>query len=171
MPLTTAEQVRLRIQDPAKPFDMTVLSDGTGVRYNVPYLNIVSGTAYVAPGGTAWSATGATFNVSGFVEFADRVSANSAVRFVGVYSVFSDAEIGHFTGFGSVPAAAMEAVRTLMFDGLKRARWMSPDGAQYDDVAAQAHLERMYSALKDELADENLGAGALTSWSLEQENY
>lgn len=172
MTLPTADQVRLRIQDPAKPAYVIQYGDGVTTRFNLDHNNITSGTAYVMVGGTAWSATGATFNVSGFVTFSSIVSANSGVRFDYVYSTFSDAEIGHFTAVGgSVPGAALQALRALRFDGLKRARWMGSDASQYDDTMAINELARMESALRTEVEEEAIAGGSFIGWGETQEDY
>lgn len=174
MALDTARQVRLRIQDIPQPADRVLYGDGTAVRFPLEHRNLTSGTAYVGIGSppTAWSATGGvTFNVSGFVQFTNIISANTAFRVEYVHSVFSDEEIGHFTAVGgSVAGAALEACRALMFDGLKRARWMSPDGTQYDDTQANQALRNLESALKYEVEQEVFGYGAVHSWTVEQEN-
>ena len=172
-PLTTAYQVRLRIQDLPRQVDITRHGDGTGTRYHLEHRNITSGTAYVAPGGTAWSATaGSVFNASGFVDLSGVVSANSAVRFVYVHSVFSDNEIGHYTAAGGdIPGAAIQAVRALRFDGLRRASWAAPDGTEYDDTAALTELDRLEKSLRREIEDAAFAAGSIESWSENQADY
>ncbi len=177
MPLDTAQQVRLRIQDQPLRADETFFADGRASAFPLPHRNVQSGTGFVfvSAGGvpvTGWSATGVTFDVSGFVTFAAVPSAESALRAVYVHSTFSDDEIGLFTAVGgSVVGASLEAVRTLMFDSLKRARWMAADGSQYDDVAAMGQLNKMYTALMIEVLDGEVAAGGFQNWSLEQENF
>lgn len=176
MALTTAQQVRLRIQDIPIVANDTYYGDGTATMFLLPHRNIAGGTAYVPVGKTAWSATGATFDPSGYVVFNSIIPANSAWRAQYVYSTFSDEEIGHFiTAGGTVDRAALQAVEALMFDSLRRARWMSPDGTQYDDTQAQAMLSRMYEQFRSaiERADaENAAAGGeMQSWALRQETY
>lgn len=167
MTLTTAQQIRLLIQDQPKVFDETRLFDGTALIFALPYSNIVSATAYnTASGGASWTATGATFNASGSVEFSAVGSANSAFRVRGVYSVFSEDEIGHFTAVGgSVKGAALEAVTTLMFDSLKRAKWAAPDGSTWDDTAAMAQLNAIYDKIAAELAQAEVSDGSWVSWA------
>jgi len=176
MTLTTAQQVRLRIQDIPAVADLTLTFDGSATIFNLEngamvYRNITSATAFVPVTGI-WSATGATFNVSGWVEFSAAGSANSAYRVRFVHSVFSDDEIGHFTAVGGdVVGASLEAVQTLRFDALKRAKWAAPDGTMYDDTAAQKALEKMYEDLKTEqLAAESSDLG-FESWALGQDWY
>jgi hypothetical protein len=177
MTLTTAQQVRLRIQDQPRVADETRHGDGSAAIYNLnmgamAYRNITSASAWVAGSDGAWSATGAAFDASGFVEFSGVISANSAWRWRGVYSTFSDEEISHFTGVGgNVVGAALEAVNVLRFDALKRAAWAAPDGTEYDDTAAIKALEKLYEDLRDELAEAEIGSGAVISWSEEQENW
>lgn len=172
MALTTGDQVRTRIQDQYKYFDNTYLGDGTATRFVVPYTNVQSATAFVAAGGTAWSATGCTINASGYVDFSGIISANTAWRIAGHWSVFSDDEIGWFTAVGgNVPGAALQAVRALWFDGLKRKRWMSPDGTQVDDAAAINLLRQIESALRVEVSEDAIAGGSLASWGEKQEDY
>ncbi len=172
MTLTDAQAVRLKIQDIPAVADSTFVGDGTAVQFALPQRNLSSASAFVPIGGTAWSATGATFNASGFVEFSGVISASSAWRARYTYSVFSDAEVQHFldTG-GSVNGAALEAVQTLMFDGLKRASWSAPDGTSYNDTAAIGLLRSLYDTLKAEQHEAAISGGANESWSLLQEEY
>lgn len=171
MALTTGELIRLRIQDQPLRVDAVYNGDGTANSFALPHRNLTSGTAYV-PVAAGWSATGSTFNATGFVEFSGVISANSAFRTVYVHSVFSDDEIGEWiTAQGSVNGAALEAVHTLMFDSTKRARWGAPDGTQYDDTMGMQALRDLHSALKAELAGDAIAAGSMPSWGLNQELY
>lgn len=172
MTLTTAQQVRLRLADAPLLADVTRYGDGTATVFTLAHTNLTSGTAYVPLGATAWTATGATFNASGTVAFSGVISANSAFRVTYVHSTFSDDEIGHFTAVGgTVAGAALEAVGTLMFDAVKRARWSSPDGTSFDDTAAMSHLQALYDRLRVEQGEAAVGSGSLDSWSVEQEHY
>ena len=169
MALTTAERVRLRIQDLWRVFDETYYFDGTATQFNLPFRNCIRATAFVPLGGTAWSATGATFNTSGFVVFTGVGSANTAFRVRGEYAVFSDAEIGDFTAEGgSVIGAALVACEVLMFDSLKRARWVAPDGTSYDDTTAQVQLLNIYEKLKAELEASVIGESGFSEWAAEE---
>lgn len=171
MALTTAQAVRLKIQDIPTLVDATYVGDGSASAFLLPHRNITSGSAFVMGAGT-WTSTGATFNASGIVSFSGTISANSAFRVTYVHSTFSDEEIGHFTAVGgNVNGAALEAVLTLMFDSTKRARWMAPDGTQYDDTQAMNALRDLHSALKTELASDAIAAGSMPSWSLNQGSY
>jgi len=177
MTLTTAQQVRLKIQDLPERFIVESEGDGRASSFNVArgahvLDNITSATAFVYGSDGTWSATGATFNVSGYVTFSGVVPANSAYRLVGVWSVFSDDYISHITAVGgSVNGAALEAITTLMFDGLKRAKWAAPDGSTYDDTAALGHLKSMYSALKEEVADAESVNSDYQSWTEGQADW
>jgi len=178
MPLTTAQQVRLRIADQPLRADETFIANGTASAFALSHPNIQSGTAFVmvsAAGGTpltGWSATGSEFDITGFVTFSGVPSANSALRAVYVHSCFSDAEIDHFTAVGgSVLGASFEAVKSLMFDSLRRARWVAADGSQFDDTMAMQQLRNMYSALKEEMTEGAVAQGGFQNWSLEQENF
>lgn len=171
MTLTDAQRVRLKIQDIPAIADLTHAGDGTANTFGLPHRNLVSATAYV-PGAGGWTATGATFDPTGYVQFSAAISANSAFRTRYVYSVFSDAEIDQWlTDGGSVVGAAKEAVQALMFDGTRRARWSSPDGTSWDDTAAIGLLKALYEKLDKEEQDAAIGTGSLGSWSLDQELY
>lgn len=171
MPLTTAQRIRLKIQDQPQIADNTYYGDGSASVFQLPHRNLQSGTAYV-PAAGSWTATGCTFDASGFVSFSGVISANSAWRARYVHSNFSDAEIDDWiSAYGSVNGAAIEAVTTLMFDGLRRAAWASPDGTEYDDTKAMTLLNDLYKVLKDEEADEAAVGGSVESWSMEQGNY
>lgn len=172
MALTTAQQVRVKIQDAPIIADLTLYGDGTAVTFKTEQANLTSGSAFVPVGSTAWSATGVTFNASGFYTFATVLSANSAYRITYVYSTFSDDEIDHFvTVGGNVLGAAKEACEALMFDAVKRARWMASDGSQYDDTSAQSHLRGLYDQLIDQLEREATSAGGFNSWAEDQGNW
>lgn len=171
MPLTTAERVRLKIQDAPTLGAGAGVGDGTAVTFALPNRNLTSGTAYLATT-QGWSATGATFDPTGTVTFAARISANSAFRVTYVYSTFSDAEIDEFlTTGGSVIGAAVEACEALMFDGVKRTSWSAPDGSSYNDTSAQAHLRELHAILTTQQGDEAAAGGSAGSWSLDQGNY
>lgn len=170
MALTTAQQVRLRIQDVPTVADVTRTFDGSASAFQFEHRNLISGTAFVPGSNGLWSATGCSFDASGFVTFSAVISANSAWRARYVYSVFSDDEISHFTAVGGgVAGAALEAVNTLLFDSLKRASWAAPDGTTYDDTAALDILWKMHSALSDEKRESETVAMGFESWSEGQE--
>jgi hypothetical protein len=171
MPLTSAERVRLKIQDPPMLGAGAGVGDGTAVTFALPNRNLTSGTAYL-PAAGGWSATGATFDPTGTVTFAARISANSAFRVTYVYSTFSDAEVDEFlTTGGSIIGAAIEACEALMFDGVKRASWSAPDGSSFNDTSAQAHLRELHGILLAQQSDEAVAAGQTASWSLDQGDY
>lgn len=170
MPLATAQQVRLRIQDQPLAFDATYYGDGLADTFTLSFRNITSGTAYVLDA-TAWSATGATFSPTGSVAFSTVISAASAFRVRGVYSTFSDDEIDTMiTAGGSVLGASIEAVQTLMFDGLKRASWGAPDGTRYDDTAAMRLLRDLYDVLKTEQCEQAAYGGGFVEWDVNEGN-
>ena len=166
MPLDTAQQVRLRIQDQPTVFDASRLFDGSANIFNLPWRNITSATAYIATTAGAWTATAAQFDATGWVAFSATGSANSAYRVRGVYSTFSDDEISHFTAVGGdVAGAALEAVKALMFDSLKRASWAAPDGSTYDDTRAMDQLRAMYGQITAEQQQGEAAGGGFVSWS------
>jgi len=172
MALTTAQRVRLKIQDAPVIADDTYTFDGSASAYNMPHVNLTSASAFIAGSDGQWSATGGTFNITGYVTFDTAYASASAFRTRYVHSNFSDAEISDFTAVGGgVDGAAIQAIEALMFDAVKRARWMAPDGSQFDDVAAQAHLRGMYNQLKSAQADDAIAGGGMNSWSMNQERY
>ena len=119
--LTSAQQVRLGIQDQPMVARDVYSADGVSTGYQIPHLNVTTASAYVQVGGE-WSATGAVF-ASGEVAFADRVSANSAYQLHYTYSVFSDDEIDHMlSAGGNINGARLEAVQTLMFVSQSRSQ-------------------------------------------------
>jgi len=175
MTLDITAQVRLRIQDRSRYAAEEFLGDGYNATFKLaqgaPYSVVTVPSAQIRLA-TAWSATGATFDTAlGLMSFSGTVSANSACRAVYQWSVFSDDEVTNFIsqGGGSVAGASLEAVRTLMFDGLKRARWAAPDGSTYDDTAALGHLKTLYSAFHEE--ERESPEGGIASWSEQQQYY
>ena len=175
MALTTAQQVRLKIQDPWRFGEEDQFADGTASAFKMqqgaPYSTIISASASVYRAG--WSATGGTWNTAlGRVEFSSVLAGDARLHFNYLWAVFSDDEIGHFTAVGAgVNGAALEAVQTLMFDAWKRARWQTPDGTQYDDSRALDNLLKMQSALSAQVAEDVGPAGGFESWAVSQENY
>jgi len=172
MTLTTAQQVRFRIQAPWQRGTEMHYGDGTASGFQLaqgaPYSTLISATASVINAG--WSATGCTFDTDlGYVLFSGIISAQTAVRFDYQWSVFSEDEIGYFTAVGGgVPGAALEAVRVLLFDAQKRARWQTPDGTQYDDTKAIDLLLEMEKRLQTEVDRADGPAGGFESWSVGQ---
>lgn len=174
MSLTTAQQVRQKIADLPRLADNVYYGDGYASSFLLPHSNIVSGSVFVqiTTPTTGWSATGATFNPTGAVAMATPISANSAFRTTYVHSLFSDADIDSFVEVGgNVNGAAIEALHALMFDAAKRAKWASPDGTQYDDVAAADYLWKAYSAIRSEQEREASVEGGMQGWGLNQGDY
>lgn len=170
MPLTSAQILRSRIQDVPRLEEKVILGNGTGAMFWLERENVTSGSAFVStPQG--WSATGATVNTSGYVTFSASISAASAVRFLYVYSIFSDDEVDHWLSLGSIPAAAREAARTLMFDSLKRARWVASDGSEYDDSKALGLVRELVQSLDAETESLSLLEGGIVEWAMNQDSY
>lgn len=168
MALNTAQWVRLRIQDQPRVADDTYYGDGYLDMFQLPHVNLTSATAFVQ-GANVWTSTGATFNASGYVQFSDVISANTAWRARYVHSVFSDDEIGHFTAVGGdIVGASLEAVQTLMFDGLKRAKWVAPDSSEFDDTKAMGLLNDLYKTLKEEQDEGGVAGGGFGQWAITQ---
>lgn len=173
-PLSDLQRTRLKISDAPKWVDTTTYGDGTAVQFSLDgHVNISSGSAFVPSANAAgWSATGATFNQSGYMTFANVVSANSGFRRTYIWSVFSDDEITDFLAVGGTPlGAAIEAVGSLMFDMLRCATWAASDGASYSDVASQAHARALYDKLIEEAQRDGIAGGGFNSWSVNQESY
>jgi hypothetical protein len=170
--LSTADQVRLKIQDAPLLSDRTFYGDGTAATFLLPHRNLQSATAYVPLGATAWTATGCTFDASGQVAFSGVISANSAFRLTYIYATFSDTEIGQFTAEGgTVIGASIIACESLMFDAAKRARWSSPDGTTYDDTQAMQHLREMYLLLQATQSQDAIDPGGHIGWGEGQGNW
>lgn len=171
--LSSAQSLRLRLSDIPRIADLTFYGDGTASSFVLPHYNLSTGSAFVPIGGTAWSATGATFDASGQVSFAGVISANSAFRTTYVRSVFSDDEIGYFTANGGdFVGAAILGVQTLLVDAGKRASWASPDGTTFSDIGSIDALWKSYSALRQEQQDAAAAqGGAMINWSLVQGDF
>ena len=176
MPLATADQVRLRISDRWRWAEEVRMGDGSASGFKLaqgaPFSHLITASAHVITAGGTWSATGATIDPSlGLVTFSGVISAQSAWRASYHWAVFSDDEIGQFTAVGgNVAGAALEAVRTLMFDSLRRSKWAAPDGTEYDDTAAQRQLLEMEKRLVEEVTRADGAVGGIESWS-EQQGY
>lgn len=174
MTLDATAQVRSRISDRVRYGEETHIADGLATTFKLgqgaPFSTISAASAYVTAA-AGWSSTAATFNGDmGTVTLASALAPNVALYANYQWSVFSQDEIAQFlTDGGSVAGAALQAVKALMFDGLRRSRWMAPDGTQYDDTAAMALLQKLYDDLHAELRESP--EGGLQSWTQEQQNY
>ena len=172
MTLTDIQKVRAKIADPPTVQDFTRYGDGTAVLFMMPHLNLTTASAYVPLGGTAWSATGATFSMSGELTFSDVISANSAYRVHYTQTTFSDDEIQNFLDEGgTILGAALAACESLMFDSLKRSRWMASDGTSYDDTSAQAAVAKLHDVLEAQITQEASTAGGFGSWAFNQSDW
>lgn len=179
MPLTTAQQVRNRINDPIRYDTEVIVADGMNstfkLRQGAPYSTIVSGTptAYVSAAG-GWSATGGvTFDLDlGLASFSSAPAANLAINTTYQWSVFSDDQMAIFTAQGAVPNCALLAVKYLLGDYAKRGRWAAPDGSNYDDTMAFKNLIELRSALIDETRGSEVGPlGYSVNWAESQQDY
>lgn len=176
MPLTTAQMVRGRLNDPYRRFSEVQYGDGTASGYKLqqgqPYSCLISATASVVTT-RGWSATGCSIDTAqGFVTFSAVLPAGREFRVDGLWAVFGEDELAYFTAQGGIAAATLEGIRWLMGDAWKRAKWAAPDGTQYDDTKALDNLRRLYDTLQEELTGDISGpAGGIESWSVEQGNY
>lgn len=177
--LTTAQIVRSRIHDLFRVDNEIVIGDGYSSAFKLkqgqPHSNISGGsfTASIATN-AGYSATGySQIDITGgFVSFANVISANSAIRMDYQWAVFSEAEIGYFTGLGGIADAALGAVNHLLSDYARRGSWAAPDGSTYNDTQALNSLMQMRSALIAEIRGAEIGpVGYGWAWSEEQENY
>jgi hypothetical protein len=169
MALTDLQKVRLKISDPPIAENLTLYGDGITTVFKMAHVNLANAQAFVPVGGTSWSATGAAVDPSGMFIFSNVISANSAFNVRYQHTNFSDDEIQEFLNEGgSVIGAALAAVQSLMFDGLKRARWMAADGSQYDDTSAQSALAKMHDTFEKQVEQEAITGGGFGSWSLNQ---
>ncbi len=182
MALNTADQLRFFMNDRPRYMDETRYGDGTANQFQVSGVPLVSGatalggfqpSAFVPLGGTAWSATGASFNYQhGVVSFSGVVSANSAWRVQYTYAVFSDQELDLVTGlYGDLNAMRLALVDNLMADAYKRARWGSFGGASYDDSKTLDNLMKMRSAIRAAMTEEQGPLGGIESWDANQQDY
>lgn len=174
MTLTSADLVRQRVQDITQRADYTLYGDGTANSYGLQHTNIQSASAFVGIGSppTAWSATGCTFDATGFVQFSATISANTAFNVRYVYNVWSDDVIGQYiTAGGDVIGAALLCAYDLLFDNAKRSRWMGAQGAQYDNMQAGNFVKDMISALKEEQFEAASQGGQFNSWAETQQDY
>jgi len=170
MALTDLQKIRTKIQDVPIAVNATLYGDGTANTFLLQHQNVFNAGAYVpGAGATSWSATGAAFDPSGVVIFAGVISANSAFNVRYQHTTYSDDEIQNFLDAGgTILGASLEAIESLMFDAIKRARWMASDGTQYDDTSAQSHLAKMHEILSAQVEAESATAGGFGSWSLNQ---
>lgn len=179
MPLTIPQIVRSRINDPFRFDTELIIGDGTAslfkLKQGAPFSTISAGspTAFTAAGGTAWSATGATFDVSlGTVAFSAILSANAAFQVSYVWSIFGEDEMAYFTGLGGIVEATLGAVNHLLVNYARRGSWAAPDGSTYNDTQALNSLMQMRSALVAELRGAELGpAGDNVNWAEQQGNW
>ena len=126
--------------------------------------------APAAPG-TAWSATGATFDVTGYVTLSGIISANSAFRVEYAHTVFADNVIDEYVSAeGSLIGAALLCAYDLQFDAIKRSRWMAANGSQFDDTNGAKVVDGIIARLEKQQAQEAMGAGGFWSWAEEQAN-
>jgi hypothetical protein len=174
MALTTAEIVRLRLNDPWQYASEVHFGDSTGSGFRLiqgaPHSCTISGVASVVNGG--WSATAVAWDTArGYVTFFEAVPANTAVRFDYHWAVFSDDDMAYFTAQGGVIDAVIAGVETLMSNAWKRARWAAPDGSQYDDSKAMDNLMKLRAAMTAKKFEEVGPAGGLASWAEGQGDY
>ena len=174
MPLTSADYVRQRVQDSARRANYTLYGDGTAQTFDLQHENIQSATAFVGIGSppTAWSATGGAFNAGGFVDFSGVVSANSAFNVRYVFNVWSDEVISaYIANNGGVLGASLQCAYDLLYDNVKRSRWMAANGSQFDNLQAGNYVKDIISAIKEEMQEESVFGGSMASWAETQGDY
>lgn len=179
MPLTTAQIIRNRINDPMRYDTEVVQGDGVAssfkLKQGAPFSTISASsfTASTAAGGTAWSATGCAIDIDlGVVTFSAVVPINAQIQASYVWSCFSEDMLGYFTGMGGIPQACLGAVNHLLVNYATRARWAAPDGSNHDDTMALNALLATRSALIDEIRGSELGPmGDSVSWAESQQDF
>jgi len=170
MTLTDIQKTRVKIQDPPIVENLTRYGDGTANVFIMPHINLTTASAYVPLNATAWSATACTFDNSGVATFTNIISANSAFNVRYVHTTFSEDEIQTFLDEGgSILGAALAACEALMFDSLKRSRWMASDGTSYDDTSSQAAVRQLHDVLLEQIKNEAMSGGGFGSWALNQD--
>lgn len=179
MPLTTAQIVRSRLNDPIRFDSETLYGDGTASAFKLkqgsPYSTISGGsfTANIAVA-AGWSATAHTaFDpTAGLVTFGTAISAQSAIYCVYSWSIFSEDELSYFTGQGGIPQATLMGVNHLLVNYAKRGSWAAPDGTNYNDTQAINALMALRSALIEETQGALLGPdGSTVNWAETQQDY
>ena len=183
MPLATdsAAQLRWRINDRARRQEYTFYGDGTASAFQLNTLpgGVVTGqgaahgpSAFVPLGGTAWSATGASWDYgNAVVTFSGVISANTAINTIFYHATFSEEEINFVTAqFGAGVAGALECVETLMMDASKRASWAG-GGVSYNEAQTFANLKQMCDTLWTKQVDESGPQGGFESWADNQADY
>lgn len=183
--LNSADALRFFMADRPRLLMETKYGDGTASAFQISGVPLVTGgtalggfapSAFVpigVGGGTAWSATGATFNIPlGTVSFNNAISANSAYQVKYTYSTFSDQEIDFVTGlFTDMYAARLALIDNLMADSYKRASWGVQRGAFYDDSKTMQNLMLMREAIYKEMTVETGPQGDILSWDANQQNF
>lgn len=180
--LNTADQLRFYINDQPRQAIETRYGDGTATTFQVSGVPIITGatafggyspSAYLPVGGTAWSATGSTFNYPlGTVTFSAVISANSAFQVSYTYATFSDQEIDHVvSNFGDVNSMKLALVDNLMANSYKRARWAAQAGSLFDDSQTMANLMMMRSAIRAEMTTEQGPLGGFISTDENQQVF
>lgn len=183
MPLATdsAQQLRFRINDRARRQEYDFVGDGTASVFQLNALpgGIVTGqgaaagpSAYVSLGGTAWSATGCSWDYpNATVAFSGVISANTAIHTLFYHGTFGIDEIDFITAnYGAGTEGVIAAVEVLMADASKRASWAG-GGVSYNEAQTFNNLKAMRDTLWKKLADESGPQGGFESWASNQEDY
>ena len=166
MALSTLDELRLRIQDKAVErlsYHEVTGTPGPGRVFIFGPLgeegafSVVS----VAQGdGSSWIVvTASDYILAGqFIQVSGLTMTQLAIQLRS--TTFTDEELEFYLGkhSNSVLDASIEVVLALMYDGVKRHRWKSPDGVSYDDTMANQQLQRIYDMLKRE--QEELGTAS-----------
>ena len=177
----SAHQLRFRINDLAKRQEYQFVGDGTAATFQLNALpgGIVTGqgaaggpSAFVPLGGTAWSATGCTFDLrNATVAFSGVVSANSAILTTFYHGTFGIDEIDFITAnYGAGAGGVVAAIDILMADASKRASWAG-GGVSYNESQTMNNLKIWRDAQRAVLTDEAGPQGGFESWSDNQADY
>lgn len=171
MALSDLQTLRLKISDTPSIETYEDVGDGQRSAFVLPDRVIYSGSALVHDAQGRYTATGATLE-SGMLTFSGVISANSAFMAQYVTVTFSDDEVQQFLDDGgSVIGGAIEAVQSLLFDTVKRVRWMAPDGTQYDDTQAKEKLAALLDKFNEQQEREAFSSGGIVGWGENQGGY
>jgi hypothetical protein len=179
LPLTTAQIVRSRLNDPFRYGSETLVGDGTASGFKLlqgaPHSQIsgASLTASVSVAG-GWSATAtAQFDITGgYLVFNTAIAPSNTIFCAYQWATFSDDELAFFTAQGGVPEATLAGVNFMLVNAAKRNSWGAPDGTTVNDSQILSNLLAMRSALIDEIRGASVGpVGDYNSWAETQQDW
>jgi hypothetical protein len=185
MALSNLAKLRTKLSDSYRPFAETFQGDGQAVFFDLQHYPVQSGTYSAWYGASALNEpTSYSLSVDdGRITMAVTASANSALRFVGKYSTFSDTELesimgeaGLTTGATAATWAALDVplltcVEILFGDSWKRHSWGAAGGQNVNEAGLMANLEKWRAMLIAKYEIETGPQGGLTSWAENAGDY